>query len=239
MKVVTYNIHRGRSTRGRDVLPEIAAALAGRAADIVACQEVLGVVTDGCPNQAAWLGRALDMHAHFVANDQTLHGPLGNAILSRTPLPRCDHVDLSVRGFERRAALGVVPASGARIWNVHLGLTRRQRAEQWRRMAERLRGDAGHAPAIVCGDFNDWDGALRRAFDAAGLRSSLAEQPRRRRWTFPARRPWLALDRIYYRGVRLVDAEVLRGPPWPSLSDHLPVEARFVPGGRLPEERPS
>ena len=43
--------------------------------------------------------------------------------------------------------------------------------------------------------------------------------------TFPSLLPCLRMDRIYQRGFRVVDAQVLRGPAWARLSDHAPLVA--------------
>jgi len=45
--------------------------------------------------------------------------------------------------------------------------------------------------------------------------------------TFPALRPTLRTDRIYFRGLQLIGGECLKGKPWRSLSDHLPLLAHF------------
>jgi endonuclease/exonuclease/phosphatase family metal-dependent hydrolase len=46
--------------------------------------------------------------------------------------------------------------------------------------------------------------------------------------TFPALAPWLQMDRIYVRGLRVVEAKVPRGPEWARLSDHSPLIADLV-----------
>jgi endonuclease/exonuclease/phosphatase family metal-dependent hydrolase len=46
--------------------------------------------------------------------------------------------------------------------------------------------------------------------------------------TFPALVPWLQMDRIYVRGLKVQKAEVLRGAEWSRLSDHSPLVADLV-----------
>jgi endonuclease/exonuclease/phosphatase family metal-dependent hydrolase len=46
--------------------------------------------------------------------------------------------------------------------------------------------------------------------------------------TFPALVPWLQMDRIYVRGLKVKHAQVLRGPEWARLSDHSPLIADLV-----------
>jgi len=43
--------------------------------------------------------------------------------------------------------------------------------------------------------------------------------------TFPAALPWFRLDRIYVRGFKIDNAEVLHGTLWARLSDHAPIVA--------------
>ena len=45
--------------------------------------------------------------------------------------------------------------------------------------------------------------------------------------TFPSNLPMLRMDRIYFRGVSLVDSGCLGRQPWSELSDHLPLFADF------------
>ena len=54
--------------------------------------------------------------------------------------------------------------------------------------------------------------------------TELEGQPAR---SFPARLPLLRVDRIYYRGLELLDASLLRGGIWSKLSDHAALTAQF------------
>ncbi len=46
--------------------------------------------------------------------------------------------------------------------------------------------------------------------------------------TFPSGFPLLRLDRMYVRGFRIAQAQVLHGPSWRKLSDHAPILAELV-----------
>jgi len=225
VKVVSYNIHQGRSRRGVPILPAIAEALCHLDADVIACQEVLGEPTERFADQAGWLAERLGMNVHFAVNAVTRNGRLGNATFARTRIGASEHLDLSLPGHERRGALRTEIAPQVDVWNVHLGLTWRQRRVQWRRLAEAF--DRPGRALVLCGDFNDWTGGLGRKIVGAGLQNALLGVSSRMRATFPSHRPWFGLDRQYFHGLGLVAAEVLRGEPWSMLSDHLPVEATF------------
>ena len=45
--------------------------------------------------------------------------------------------------------------------------------------------------------------------------------------TYPGWHPLLALDRIYVRGLDILEARVMDGAAWRSLSDHLGLHARL------------
>lgn len=46
--------------------------------------------------------------------------------------------------------------------------------------------------------------------------------------TFPAIAPWLQMDRIYVRGLKVESVKVLRGAEWARLSDHSPLVADLI-----------
>jgi len=226
VKILTYNLHKGRSALRRDVLVQIAGALAERAPDVLACQEVFHGTRDS-RHQCEVLAEALD-HAHvFGPNAFYRKGCHGNATFTGLPIANHTNIDVSQSALEKRGILHATirnDETAIETMNVHFSLTRRQRARQWRRLLESLPADLT-IPTIVCGDFNDWSGDLDRVARRSGtFHNALWNLPLPARQSFPARRPLLALDRVYLRGFRVVSAEVLRGQPWSRLSDHLPIE---------------
>jgi endonuclease/exonuclease/phosphatase family metal-dependent hydrolase len=154
------------------------------------------------------------------------------------PLPvAMDAVDIGL-GKGRR------PPPHLRCLATHLGLSRGERRQQIARIAALLDAatssgldrDADRdldpaqptqpvacclAPTLLLGDFNEWlpsrrlcplDRRLRRAHTAA---------------TWHARWPLLALDRLWYSGLRLHHSRVRRDRPARLASDHLPLLAQF------------
>jgi endonuclease/exonuclease/phosphatase family metal-dependent hydrolase len=219
LRVVTYNIHRGRGLDGRRRLDRIRQVLGEIDGDVVALQEVLA-------SQAEGLARATGMHAAFGPTC-TLHGePYGNLCLSRLPIVGQARLDLTCRPFEPRGGLRAdLLASGRRlsVLNVHLGLHYLERVRQARLLAGAVSRD-GAEGLVVLGDFNEWfpghaSRLLRRRFGTPGGR---------RRWvrTHPSPLPVFALDRIYHEGsLHIARIAVHRSARARIASDHLPTFA--------------
>jgi endonuclease/exonuclease/phosphatase family metal-dependent hydrolase len=215
--VATYNIHRGRGLDGRVSLRRITDVLQQIDADVVGVQEIH-------EGQAELLARELGMQ---VVTGITLHrpdGPYGNAILTRLALRGVATFDLSVSLREARGGIRVdldFRDQTLHIFNVHLGLRGRERAEQVKWLVERhILWDDRTGPRVVVGDLNEWlpgrvGRALRREFTSLRLRR-----------THPALLPLWALDRIYWD--HTVHGESLRVHQTRAArvaSDHLPLVA--------------
>ena len=85
-----------------------------------------------------------------------------------------------------------------------------------------------NAPLIIAGDFNDWRGHAEDILEKElKLQEAMNIISGSYAKTFPAYRPTLRVDRIYCRGVKILEAKVLAGKPWRYLSDHLPLLAKF------------
>src|SRR5262245_58656061 len=218
LRIVTYNIHRGRGLDGRVSLPRIAEVLHEIDADVVGVQEIYEV-------QAEHLAQQLGMQFVTGVTVNRSDGARGNAILSHLPLEGVATFDLSVRTREARGGIRVdlrFHDQSLHVFNVHLGLRRHERAEQVKRLVERhILWDDRTGPRIVIGDLNEWFPgrvglALRREF-STGLR---------RHRTHPALLPLWALDRIYWdhtlrgEGLRVHRSRLAR-----VASDHLPLVA--------------
>jgi endonuclease/exonuclease/phosphatase family metal-dependent hydrolase len=130
---------------------------------------------------------------------------------------------------------------------VHLGLFEGGRGRQTEALIEAVNTSAPNGePVVIAGDFNDWRNTLSarlrdslgvaEVFDELGKRNPLGELVRNLAGrkprlaparTFPAALPWFRLDRIYVRGFKVEDAQVLHGPLWARLSDHAPIVANL------------
>ncbi|AZP12778.1 endonuclease/exonuclease/phosphatase family protein [Undibacterium parvum] len=176
------------------------------------------------------------------------HGHHGNALLSRFAISSSYNHDVSDHAYEQRGILHVVIRLGSldvHCFVIHLGLFATSRRRQVQALIKEIQSNLpADAPLIIAGDFNDWSKGLsqtlyqelgvREAFDGeraqsgsllslSGMRG-LMPQPRfKHAHTFPVEMPCLCLDRVYLRGFEVEQAKVLRGAPWTTLSDHLPI----------------
>ncbi len=236
LRVLTYNLHKGFDTLGRKfALQSIRKVLHQTEADLVFLQEVVGedhrkiFLKDNYPRQSQFefLADTVWHHYSYGKNAVTEDGHHGNAILSLYPIKRWTNVNISTNRFEKRGLLHcVIPIPKTRISLhaicVHLNLLERGRKKQLKSLAERIREHVpANSPLIVAGDFNDWrDRAspfLAKECRLKEAYSSLHGDPAA---TFPSMSPVLKLDRIYVRGLEIVEASVLKKKPWRSLSDH-------------------
>lgn len=236
VSLLSHNIHKGVSGLGpakRLQVHGLREALHGIKPDLIALQEVrLQHRGDahrfrhhGWPQQGQADYLAPDGYqVAYRSNARTRGGEHGNALLSRWPLGRVHQHDVSDHRLEQRGILHVEvdlqQAPSLHVLVMHLGLFHGSRVRQVERLGRYLEAEVPEgAPLIVTGDFNDWREQLDPALAGLGLQRAGGTRLR----SFPARAPLFALDRAYLRGLRCREAEVLRGPPWSLLSDHLPL----------------
>jgi endonuclease/exonuclease/phosphatase family metal-dependent hydrolase len=220
MRLVSWNVHAFRDAAFRWVGEDVVAALADCGADVVALQEIDSLTRPG--RERLPLDALLERYPHQQVT-YTIESRLrryGHALLSRHPLARREVHDVTGRGFEVRRVLdaSLATAAGAdalRVLSTHLDLAPWARRAQLRALAALARGRP--TPTVVVGDLNVLRaGAVQRGVgDALHL---LASPP-----TFPASRPWLALDRVLCRPRGLVKSVRLAELPH-RLSDHCALE---------------
>ena len=191
------------------------------------------------------------LHAAYGMNALYDHGHHGNALLSCFPIANQHNHDVSDHAYEQRGILHCVldtPDCKVHCYVVHLGLFEGSRRRQTDALISAVNESAPNGePVIIAGDFNDWRNTLSdclrlklgvvEVFDELERRSSrigeLVRKVRERERslvparTFPAALPWFRLDRIYVRGFKVEQAEVLHGPQWARLSDHAPIVANL------------
>ena len=239
LRVCSYNIHKGFNTRNtRFLLHEIRNAIRLINADMLFLQEVVGEHSgkaSSVPNwvsdtQFEFLADSVWPHHAYGKNAVYDHGHHGNAILSRYPFSQWKNVDLSFLPFSSRGVLHAKIFDNLHLFCIHFGLIGFEQKVQRKRLVELIQKHVGDdEPLIVAGDFNDWRMRANAYFQKQlGLKEAFLEIHGRPKATFPSFAPVLPMDRIYYRGLQLVNGEVLTGAPWSRLSDHCAIYAEFV-----------
>jgi endonuclease/exonuclease/phosphatase family metal-dependent hydrolase len=238
LRVVSYNIHKGVQGLGptrRLAIHELAQAVAGFDADLIALQEVRAFHHREARFFSHWPAQPQadflappGYHAVYRSNAVTRHGEHGNALLARWPVHAHQHEDMSDHRFEQRGLLHCELNWQGRTLHVvvvHLGLIRASRARQVEQLMAFIEREVPRdEPLLVAGDFNDWGLRSTRTLASIGLHS----QDAGRHPTFPARLPLVQLDHIYARGLRAIATEVPRGQAWWRMSDHLPLIMSLV-----------
>ena len=243
LKVVTYNIHKGFSAGNRRfVLGQIREELRKADVDIVFLQEIQGQhvlraskIVDW-PNQSQFEYMADQIWQHYAYGKNAIYnaGHHGNAILSKYPFVHWENLNVSgIRWASRSLLHGIVEIQELRnklhVICVHLDFMPGQRRRQIKILNERIRECVPKNDfLILAGDFNDWNAQVSR-YLASDLElhevfhSMQGEHAR----TFPSWRPFLPVDRIYYRGLKPVECTRFVHHPWYRLSDHVPLYAKF------------
>jgi endonuclease/exonuclease/phosphatase family metal-dependent hydrolase len=236
VRIVTYNIHRGRGMDGRTRPERVVDVLQEIEADVVALQEVLSYEGDSDPekDQAQYIADSLGFHFAVGENRKLKGAAYGNVVLSRYPLRTVRNYDLTVSGCERRGCLRTdvnLPAGDTlHVFNVHLGLAFVERRHQGRQLASSVLGDGvlkGHR--VMLGDFNEWTRGLTTRLIGRELTHVNLRQHLRWGRTYPGLAPVLALDHIYFdSSLELRKLSVHRTRTSLVASDHLPLVADFA-----------
>jgi endonuclease/exonuclease/phosphatase family metal-dependent hydrolase len=171
VRVVSYNIHKGRSALGRrQSLNDLRLRLYGLRPGLVFLQEVQGrnerlSLLDA---QHESLAAALCFDVVYGCNAVRQRTDHGNALLSRYPIVTHENQDISDHKLEQRGLLHArIEIEGREVhcFVVHLGLFARSRSRQILALANRIRAQVpDDAPLLIAGDFNDWGDRLAPLF---------------------------------------------------------------------------
>ncbi|RYX95357.1 MAG: endonuclease/exonuclease/phosphatase family protein [Comamonadaceae bacterium] len=239
-KVMTVNIHKGFTFFNRKfILPELREAVRAVGADVVFLQEVLGSHDHHAKRQKDWpeaphyefLADTLWPQFAYGRNAVYPHGEHGNAVLSKFPIVHFENHDVSISGPERRGLLHCVMQVPGQKHDVHaicvhLGLKESHRQEQLRLLCAMAAKEVPpDAPLVVAGDFNDWRQKAHEVLDGCFMHEVFKRANGEHAKTFPARLPFLSLDRIYVRNATSHAPVIMPSKPWSHLSDHAPLAA--------------
>ncbi len=238
MRLLSYNIHKGFSSlNSRFLLEEIREAIRLVDADLVFLQEVVGENIRHAKVLGNWIADtqfeylADSVWEHFAYGKNAIysHGHHGNAILSKQPFVEWNNIDVSFFSRSQRGLLIGEINSSVYVVCIHLGLFAMERRSQLRRLCHTINESVPKdAPLIVAGDFNDWSQrADKTMWNQLGMRDAYFYSHGKRARTFPARFPFLPMDRVYYRNLNVKNAQCLSGEPWSTLSDHCALYTEF------------
>jgi endonuclease/exonuclease/phosphatase family metal-dependent hydrolase len=221
LRLCSYNIHCGIGRDRRFSEKRILDVLREVDADVIALQEVESRASG--IDMLDLLAKELGFHAIFGSTLLRPDGHYGNGLLARCPIRESSLCDLSWRGREPRGAISAdVDCEGHRLRIVatHLGLRPAERREQVTRLINLFRQRPDDR-AVLLGDLNEWflwGRPLRRLHRYFEHTPSPA--------TFPARMPFLALDRIWtHPRSMLKNLRAHRSRVAAVASDHLPIVA--------------
>jgi len=171
IRVVSYNIHKGRSAMGgRESLYDLRLGLYGLRPDLVFLQEVQGRNEQSqlLHAQHESLAAGLHLHSAYGRNAVRRRTDHGNALLSRFDILDYENQDISDHPLEQRGMLHARVHVGGRevhCFVVHLGLFAGSRERQIAALTERIgRLVPDGAPLLIAGDFNDWNDRLAPLF---------------------------------------------------------------------------
>jgi endonuclease/exonuclease/phosphatase family metal-dependent hydrolase len=231
LKLVSYNVHKLFDITGRKYfLSALRDVFVLMDLDFIFLQELPGIIHQN--HQEKFSKDPLehladDIWTHYVFGKNAISGRRnhGNAILSKYPFKTYENHDLSNHRWEQRGLLlGHTDIHGKQLTLgcTHLDLTMMGRARQIKKIKKVLDHQCQeNEPLLICGDFNDWDGQTSKQVQSIDLKT-IPIGP-----TFPSFFPILPLDRIFFRNINCIKAEVLQDPTWKKLSDHLPMYAEF------------
>jgi endonuclease/exonuclease/phosphatase family metal-dependent hydrolase len=236
LKVMTYNIHYGVGRDNRYRLDRIIAIIKNEDPDVVALQEVdKNLSRTNFDDQPRIIADALGMHFHHCVNRRIGDGEFGIATLSRFPIWENQRYDLSfqprfrIRYIEPRGALHsdiILHSAHLHVFNVHLGLSIRERIYQRRKLLSEsiLLNGTLQKPTVILGDFNDRpisvvnlpiQSYFHDVFKLSGCRDGATF-----RWG-PIK---LRLDRIYVSSqIHPIKAYISNTPLSRLASDHMPL----------------
>jgi endonuclease/exonuclease/phosphatase family metal-dependent hydrolase len=242
-KILTYNIHKGFNLFNREfVLHQIREQLQKVDVDLVFLQEIHGQHSQhetrisGWPETSQFEFLADQIWPHYAYGQNAIysHGHHGNAILSKYNIEQWQNINLSrFRRASRSLLHGIIniPALDLplHLICVHMDLIGFERNRQLKSLEVYIKESIPKNEAmILAGDFNDWNSRMGLRLETdLNIREVFHKTHGKYAKTFPSNFPVLPMDRIYYKGLKLIECECYKGQPWKKLSDHSPLYAKF------------
>lgn len=228
IRLLSYNIHGGRSLDGTRDLRRIHEVMERLDVDIGVFQEMETRPTKRASPRDAELLAGKSRPYHLYGKTLTEGGGwYGNFIASRFPVVRGVVHNLETHAdLEPRNAVDAqidTPLGMVRIIGTHLSLSYLERFSEARnllRLMQEVEAEMPPLPLLLMGDINEWQprSKLLRYLD-----SHMTLLPCKA--TFPAFLPLLKLDRVWHEVPEYmhVSAHRMSGTGFRTLSDHLPL----------------
>ena len=244
-RVLSYNIHKGFSSKSEFSLPLIRDSIRSTHADVVCLQEVIGenhkhkqkIPDWPIQPQLEYLADEIWHHHSYGQNAVYEGGHHGNAMMSKYLVRDKKHLNISTNRFEQRGLLYTLieipilnnPSSHLHVICVHLDLFERGRKQQIQKIIQFIQElENPLLPLILCGDFNDWNQRIGHVLeDKLGLKEAFKTRNGKLAKTFPVQIPFLSLDRIYYRHLEILNVQCFDSGEWKKRSDHAALCADF------------
>lgn len=227
------NVHKGYGwLKQRKTLHLLDKRIKTLQPDLIFFQEILG-------NDADYL--VLDNWPHFSYGKNVAHvkNHYGNAILSKFPIVFSENFNLSMHRFEQRGLLHctilIADQTYIHLLCVHLGLFQKGREKQIEIITRHIEKHVlNNEPIILAGDFNDWsNNATESLIEGLALHEAFLMHTGSSAKTFPAWAPIFRLDRVYFRGFKVISTERLIEKSWRIISDHLGLYVELELNGML------
>jgi endonuclease/exonuclease/phosphatase family metal-dependent hydrolase len=248
LKVLTYNIHKGYDWNKKNYfLHEVKNLVKASGAQIVLLQEVVGQNSQYkkmglIESQYEFIADSIWTHFSYAKNAVHENGHHGNLILSEYPILKWQNLNISNYFLEQRGLLycriKLKKKLTLSIICLHLDLLNKGRLSQYKKVKNFIQSLKlpQNAPLIVAGDFNDWNQKASLVFEkelkmVEVHKKIFGEYAK----TFPAAFPFLTLDRIYVRNLKVLNTCVMIQPGQPHFSDHLPLCCELQFGSNLNE----
>ena len=158
IRVMTYNIHRGRNKIGNSNIKDIEDFVRHYNPDIVGFQEVdKNVLRTNFEDQLKLIADNLSMYYYFGSNKSFLKGEYGNGILSKYPIENPENIIM--QGGEPRGLLkttiSINKDKKMTVMVTHLGLDNEDRQKQFNTILDYI--SIYEDNLILIGDFNVTD----------------------------------------------------------------------------------
>lgn len=229
-RLITYNLHGGVGRDGIQDYARIGRFLAAQNADIVLLQEMDTRSTKRDVND--------DINAICANGDYMLipaptitkeSGWYGNAILTRHPVLHQQQYDISVPEREPRTlqhVLLTLDNQQMSLLNAHLGLKKRERVYQTKRLIELMQSIREIYPFPTClgGDMNEWwrYSQLFKRLDQHYCQLRTGK-------SFPSHWPLFKLDRLWTSPELTIEqSSRIINKSYQHYSDHLAVQVDFT-----------